>query len=431
MDTNHSTSHTPNPHKRTRKCSESEHDPTDWESENDSIDWESENIPIAWNFNNENFPPNIVVAPRPSSSPCLSNLSPIAIGRQLKEQKINPLKVTKNSNRLNIRVSNAKDCNNLLKLKTFCGIEVKIEPHATLNNSKGVIKNNELKYCTIEEMESMKGITDAHQIIRTENGKEIKTGTWFLTFDRPICPKFIDIEYLKNIPVLPYIPKPMKCHNCQRFGHTKKRCKGKARCSQCGEAPHKEKCNKEAYCPNCKKDGHTALSTECPIHGELKKILKFQAENGGSFKEAKETIRQRDTRYRDILLQPNQLNNQDAKNNQKPNPNNPKYPQTKPEHQIKTQETNSSKPDTNLTQHRKPLKSNLEYTSHKTPQTTQVNKVVEDDLKITTNNRFDLLATNNSQDLFSPEAPSQISVITRGRPHPPQVAPPPPPPSTP
>ena len=213
MDTNHSTSHTPNPHKRTRKCSETEHDPIDWESEND---------PIVWDFENENFPPNIVVAPRPSSSPCLSNLSPIAIGRQLKEQKINPLKVTKNSNRLNIRVSNAKDCNNLLKLKTFCGIEVKIEPHATLNNSKGVIKNNELKYCTIEEMESMKGITDAHQIIRTENGKEIKTGTWFLTFDRPICPKFIDIEYLKNIPVLPYIPKPMKCHNCQRFGHTQK-----------------------------------------------------------------------------------------------------------------------------------------------------------------------------------------------------------------
>merc|ERR1719394_2374937 len=107
-------------------------------------------------------------------------------------------------------------------------------------------------------------------------------------------------SWVKNVKVTPYIPKPMKCHKCQRVGHTQKRCKGTPRCKTCGEAPHGT-CEKDPYCPNCKVAGHTGTSNECPILTKTKQILKHQAENGGTFAQAKEALFPKSTHYSNAL----------------------------------------------------------------------------------------------------------------------------------
>ena len=170
------------------------------------------------------------------------------------------------------------DSDRLFQLRKIAEIRVKVEANKTLNYSKGVVKRRELRQVTERDMESIPHVTDAHQIYKTIDGKPTKTNTWILTFDTPKCPTKIDVDFLKNIPVSPYIPKPMRCQNCQRLGHTKKRCKAKARCKQCGDAPHGDTCDKEAFCPNCKLSGHTALSTDCPQYTKIQQILKYQAE---------------------------------------------------------------------------------------------------------------------------------------------------------
>ena len=251
---------------------------------------------------NSFFFPFIQIKPAQRSDECLSKLHCVAVNKIMRKNGLNPIKTTRKQNMLNLHIDSPEECKKLLNMKEFGGHKVKVEVHPSLNQSKGVVRHKEFEIITQDAMEETDNVIEAYQITRTSNGVTTKTGTWILTFCTPICPKLVDVGFVKRIPVSVYIPKPMKCHNCQRFGHTKKRCKGKARCSQCGEAPHGSKCNRAPFCPNCNQEGHTALSTECPKYSTIQKILKFQAENGGSFAHARECLFPKDTPYKTALL---------------------------------------------------------------------------------------------------------------------------------
>ena len=67
----------------------------------------------------------------------------------------------------------------------------------------------------------------------------------------------------------PYIPNPQRCFQCQKFGHTKNSCKGKAVCAGCGEEGHNlDDCQNEPKCVNCQGD-HVAISRDCPIEKDI------------------------------------------------------------------------------------------------------------------------------------------------------------------
>ena len=53
-----------------------------------------------------------------------------------------------------------------------------------------------------------------------------------LTFDEPLLPKRVFLG-LMSYEVRLYIPPPLRCFKCQRFGHVAAVCKGKQRCSKC------------------------------------------------------------------------------------------------------------------------------------------------------------------------------------------------------
>ena len=61
-----------------------------------------------------------------------------------------------------------------------------------------------------------------------------------------------------------YIPNPQRCFQCQKFGHTKNSCKGKAVSAGCGEEGHNlDDCQNDPKCVNCQGD-HVAISRDCP-----------------------------------------------------------------------------------------------------------------------------------------------------------------------
>ena len=127
-----------------------------------------------------------------------------------------------------------------------------------------------------------------------KDNKMIKTGTWILTFDTPTCPFQMDVYWLKRIPVHVYIPKPMRCYKCQRFGHQTKYCRSKTdTCAQCGAQEKHDRCSNQAKCPNCK-GNHAASDKLCPEYLKTAEIQEFRAHNGGTYASARDALFPRD-----------------------------------------------------------------------------------------------------------------------------------------
>ena len=64
--------------------------------------------------------------------------------------------------------------------------------------------------------------------------------TFFLTLNSPTLPNRIKAAYL-SCPVRPYIPNPLRCFQCQRYGHAKTSCRGSVTCARCAEVGHEIK----------------------------------------------------------------------------------------------------------------------------------------------------------------------------------------------
>lgn len=95
-------------------------------------------------------------------------------------------------------------------------------------------------------------------------GKIIEINTYILTFNTPIIPKEIKIGY--NIErVEQFIPNPLRCYNCQKFGHHEDGCRGRTACDKCGrrDPGHlTNECKETTNCANCGGD-HLSYSREC------------------------------------------------------------------------------------------------------------------------------------------------------------------------
>ncbi|GFO37226.1 RNA-directed DNA polymerase from mobile element jockey [Plakobranchus ocellatus] len=176
-------------------------------------------------------------------------------------------------------------------IATFLDIPVTVIPHKSLNSSKGVIRSRDLRCCTEEEMvEELSGVTHARRIKVRRGEDKIQTDTVVLTFDSPKPPSRIRAGYL-TLDVRPYEPIPMRCYKCQHYGHDKDRCKKPAAvCVRCGKGGHFERdCSADPHCVNCRGD-HAASSKTCPKFLEEQAILRYKAENGGTFQQARKAV---------------------------------------------------------------------------------------------------------------------------------------------
>ncbi|GFN74857.1 Gag-like protein [Plakobranchus ocellatus] len=138
----------------------------------------------------------------------------------------------------------------------FLDIPVTVSPHKSLNSSKKVIRSCELRCCSEEEMveelsDASRCVTNARRIKVRRGEEKIQTDTIVLTFDSPKPPSRIRAGYL-TLYVRPYVPLPMRCYKCQRYGHGKDRCKKPAAvCVRCGNGGHVERdCSADPHCVN-------------------------------------------------------------------------------------------------------------------------------------------------------------------------------------
>ena len=172
-------------------------------------------------------------------------------------------------------------------------MKVRVYPHTSLNSSEGVISCPELRNCGEEEIlegTRSQGVTGVKRFKIKRNGELKDTNTFVFTFNTPVLPKTVKVAYFRvNVEV--YVPNPLRCHNCQKYGHHEDRCSKDPICSKCGQTgEHLEnRCSNELHCVNCG-EKHSADSKECRIWQKEKEILRIKFTRNISFVEARKLV---------------------------------------------------------------------------------------------------------------------------------------------
>ena len=161
--------------------------------------------------------------------------------------------------------------------------EVDVQEHEKLNTSKGVVRCHDFKGITHEEIikefkeqdTNKVEILEIYRVMRRSGENSIETGTYFVTFATTKIPEFIYAGYTR-LEVKPYIPSPMKCHNCYKFDHSKVRCSAPEKiCHSCFEISHTTPenpiCLNPPKCANCG-ESHSNLTKDCPIYQKKQEI---------------------------------------------------------------------------------------------------------------------------------------------------------------
>ena len=91
--------------------------------------------------------------------------------------------------------------------------------------------------------------------------------------------------------VRPFVPSPLQCKKCSKYGHTEKKCHNNAVCAYCSSTEHETKWNcGTPKCANCN-ENHHARSKKCAFHLYNTELKILQDRTGMSIKEAKLELR--------------------------------------------------------------------------------------------------------------------------------------------
>jgi hypothetical protein len=194
-----------------------------------------------------------------------------------------------------VEVSSKEQALKAIKMTKWFDTPISVTPHRSLNSCRGVIRCRELRDCDDTEVLAAlgpQGVVEVKHILTKRNEKLEPTNTFILTFKTPTPPKSVKIAYM-NVSVDLYIPNPLRCYKCQRFGHGKNACNRNPVCAKCGQEGHDDTaCQAPMHCANCS-GTHAAFSKECSHWSKQKEITQLKFEKNISFFEARQIVEQR------------------------------------------------------------------------------------------------------------------------------------------
>ena len=131
------------------------------------------------------------------------------------------------------------------------------------------------------------GVTEVKRVTMKKEGKLIETNTYIMTFDQPKIPEKIKVGYTMER-VEQFIPNPLCCYNCQKYGHHEDNCRGQQLCIKCAQQDpdhHIDNCNNPYRCANCR-GNHPIYARSCESWKQEKEILGIKHRSNIPFNEA-------------------------------------------------------------------------------------------------------------------------------------------------
>ncbi|GBO43202.1 hypothetical protein AVEN_141923-1 [Araneus ventricosus] len=240
------------------------------------------------------FPTFFVIGRISTKNETFHGVSPFLVEKAI-TSGVGEVKSTKKlrSGDLLVEVESPKQAKEIAKIKSLSTIPVTVKPHATLNSSKGVISCGELlnesEEKITEELKSQ-GVIHVRRITIRRDGQLLNTKHLILTFDSNKLPEHIKAGYMR-LSVRTYIPNPLRCFKCQRFGHSKTSCRGTLTCARCAEVGHESTdCTRTEKCANCKGE-HTSFSQSCFAWKQEKGIITTKIKKQISYQEARKLVK--------------------------------------------------------------------------------------------------------------------------------------------
>lgn len=192
-----------------------------------------------------------------------------------------------------VKVCSTSQAKTILKMTKLHCYDVTVSVHPGLNTCKGVITCRDLKSLDEKEIiEYMKdqGVVDAKFITRTVDGKRENSWSVILTFARSTVPDFVYVGY-ERVSCRVFIPLPLRCFKCQKFGHGSSRCQSlKEICGKCSLDHETKDCTVAVpKCVNCLQP-HASFSRDCPKFKLEKEIVAYRAKERVDYLEAKKVV---------------------------------------------------------------------------------------------------------------------------------------------
>lgn len=202
----------------------------------------------------------------------------------------------KNVKRVNdgllVETERAVDSAALLKVSVFGSYKVQVYPHPSLNFCKGVVSCRDLLNCSVDlikEELSSQHVVDVRRISTRRNGVLCDTPLLVLTFSMASLPQHVTAGFY-SLKVRHYIPEPMRCFKCQKFGHTSSRCTSSVAVCVCGKPLHEgSPCSEPLHCVNCS-GAHSVRYKQCPAYCREKQIQEMRVVEKISYNEARRRV---------------------------------------------------------------------------------------------------------------------------------------------
>lgn len=189
----------------------------------------------------KNWPRFIVISAKDKDKN-VNDLSPFLIQKTIKGVAGDVKDTKKIRSGILIECLRPGQSSNLLKLTRIGDLDVVSSAHKSLNQSQGVLKyrGRDLDALTDEEIcEELKsqGVKSVKRFTSRRADATTPMRTILLTFSSTSVPSHVYIGPYRTAVSL-YIPNPLRCFKCQKFGHGKGQCRGKLFCFRCSEEGH-------------------------------------------------------------------------------------------------------------------------------------------------------------------------------------------------
>ena len=210
------------------------------------------------------------------------NCSPFAFRNVLLENCGEPKNVSRaRDGSYTIEAWNKEQSQAISTIEWIGDTPVTIQPHRNLNSSRCVIFCPDLVQCNNEE------ITKELDSVGVSSTRPLgKSGVILLNFSTPTYPDKIRIGFMKYS-TRQYVPNPLRCYNCNKYGHHSRRCSATKTCPKCGNPGHiRDNCTSEPFCVNCK-GAHDCASKECAIFKLEKNVISIKLKENIAFPEAR------------------------------------------------------------------------------------------------------------------------------------------------